>query len=258
MERLLSLAQHCGSVALEEDDMQADDHEPIASPHDFLLRYSRLPLTNFEDVGPGVCQCSPRSTSLIRKGTLHCCKACALLRQAYPTMLGERVLRLGLGTYLFVSPDKVRYWGNHRLNAINPEIECGPSAKQMTRVIRGLVRSPPVPPWLFICFGASTNARSLRLTVDPNIVRFSGSFSINDVPITEINRAQVMTLAAAGVTRKDWDAYYAAYVRAAPPDVAVMRELEARYPVLTTFSILPPKYSSEYVVFRWLLTETQA
>lgn len=238
--------------------MQVDDIEPIASPQEFLLRYSGLPLINFEETGFGVCQCSPRSATLIRKGTLHCCKACALLRQAYPTTLGERLLRFGLGSYLFVSATTVRYWGNHRLDALNPAIECGPSTKRMGAVMRSLVREPPPPPWLFICFGASTNARSLRLTVDPSLVRFSGSFDIADVPITEINRSQVMKLIEAGISRKDWDAYYAAFVRGTPGDIAVMRELEQEYPAIARFSVLPPKYSTEHVVFRWLLNETHA
>jgi hypothetical protein len=238
---------------------QTDDHlvarQEGSSAGQFFLRYSGLrPSASYREIGVGICNCQTQLVTIYRNGISRMCAVCACLRQAYATS-DTQALRLGLGCYLFISPKKTRFWGNHLMQRYNPAMDCAPATGQMTRIMQNMFVDPPAPPWMFISFGRSTGSDSLMVTTNTRIYRFSGDTEINRTPITEVNRDQVMRMVNAGIPRNKWDAYLDASYRCSVDDIATMRKLEAEYPILADFDALPPRNSPEHTALRWLLAE---
>lgn len=222
---------------------------------DFFLRYTRLQPIGYRSIGIGMCPCqTAKPTGLYRRGTTTQCAVCICLRQNYDVP-GKKPIRMGVGSYMFVSSTRLRYWGNHDLTIYNPAFECTPAKGQIMDAIRTLIVSPPEPPWMFIAWSASTSANQLVVTRDPAFLRFGGKLIISRAEIGDLNRDQVMRMRAVGLSRVQWDTYFDAYVRGSETDIEIMRNLETLYPVLAgdAFRFLPPKDSAEYVVLRWLL-----
>jgi len=224
----------------------------MIDPRDFFLRYSGLQPIGFKPIGEGLCNCQAAKRTLVyKKAGVPQCAACCCLRQNY-AVKNKPSVRLGLGSYLFISPDRLRFWGNHDMQAYNPKFECEPAAGRMSDAMRALVLDPPKPPWMFVSFAASINASTLAITTDPTILRFGGQTIINRTEIREINRAQVIQMHSTGLTKTRWDQYLGAYYR---NDIAIIQEVETAHPDLQTIRFLPPKEATEHVVLRWLLTK---
>jgi hypothetical protein len=221
---------------------------------EFFLRYSGLQPNGYQCVGMGMCDCQTAKPIIVyKKGKARQCAACICLRQAYDTAADKAKVRLQVGSYLFVSPTRVQFWGNHNLRLYNPQIECETATGKMSEVQRSLILSPPDPPWMFISFSKSTSADNLAITTDPAVLRFSGDTVINRTKIREINRTQIMRMFDAGLSRKDWDQYLDAFYQGSPTDIETMRSIEQSYPALAAIRRLPPRQSTEHVVLRWLL-----
>jgi hypothetical protein len=220
---------------------------------EFFLRHSGLKPIGYRPIGEGMCACqTAKRITLYRKSGAAQCAACCCLRQNY-TVKDKKSLRLGLGSYLFVSPEKLRFWGNHSMEQHNPAIVCEFASGRMSTILRRLILSPPEPPWMFVSFSASTSADSLAVTTDLAALRFSGETIIGRTPVREVNRTQVLRMRDAGLTSEQWDQYLDAYYHGSAADIQTMRELEKSHPILADIRALPPKAATEHVILRWLL-----
>lgn len=219
-----------------------------------LLRMSGLrPIAT--SLGTGRCACQPAfDTMLYRKGSTVKCDACFILTQKYPYP-GERAtdLRLGTGQFMLITETTTTFWGRHHLSALSKRIECRPPAG-MRLVMRDLILRPPPPPWLYICFDRSNRTDRLVATEDNAVLRFVGH-EVNDVPVQEVNRTQVLEMYEVGMTKREWDTYLGAYANGSVDAVKTMQAIAEKHPAIDAVRYLPCQGAPEHLMLKTLLED---
>lgn len=206
-------------------------------PRDFFQTYSGLTPVNCIRAGIGRCSCvASLDTQLYDKNGERRCAACITLTQVYPPA-GRRLMG-----FMLIQPTKVTFWGNATLEAVNPKIIRLPNKD----VLRSLVLRPPEPPWMFINFPQrNVEASELALTEDNNFPHLT-AVSYLDVPLRSFARQQVMTLAAIGLTMKEWRQFITASANVTIHDQRILTELTEKFPQLREIRDLPPVHSDEF------------
>jgi hypothetical protein len=214
-----------------------------------IFRRAGLPPTAVK-VGSGYCGCDPRAeTSLYKANGRLRCDVCSVLNQAFPN--GDKMTRMTDGSFLLITPDQITFWGNCRLDQINPQIKVRSAAGEMTDAIIKLIINPPPTPWLSYTFSKSNSQQAIRVTEDNRLIRFGGKMQIRQQLVPEINRDQVMAMWAIGLSAKEWDAVMQEY--ALDQGRKVMGDMEKRYPALAELRVIPPLNSPEYLALSLIL-----
>jgi hypothetical protein len=214
---------------------------------------------NYPAGEPGICGSHHKpATALYRiRNNTHICRGCMLLRQAYPSATGKS--RLGLGSYMLLSPTGVTYWGNHLLPA---PIKRHSATGALRTIVRDLIRNPPEPPWLFVAFARSNSPERLHVNTANDLVFFSGKFLFpgtkDEPPVERLNRRRVIAMhTAAALTKEEWDqcARAQAALNNSPESLAYLQDIHRRFPALATLPI-PARKTPEYFALRLLADDT--
>lgn len=210
---------------------------------------------NYPPADEGICQSHHKPAPLYKAGQECICRGCALLRQAYPGTKPNTKTRLGLGSYLLITPEQITYWGNHKLPK---PIVRHPATGALRGIVRNLILSPPTPPWMFVAFARSNSPERVRVNVGNDLIYFSGKFlfpgTMDEPPVVELNRQRVMAIHhAIQLSRKEWETCARAYVNLnnSPEALSYLRDLHDKFPLLGNLPI-PPIRSPEYNALRLL------
>lgn len=210
-------------------------------------------------IGQGYCRCNPSIPApMYRKGTgkaaVTKCDVCFSLSQFYPLQIDGKANRLGLGCYLLIERT-IRFWGNHRLDRVNPAIQCQPATGRITKVVREMIVTPPEPPWMFVAFSASTGTDQLVVTDDNRLLQFSGKTLIQGTVVRKVNRTQVMQMRDVGMTAAEWKTYLNAFAADTPEGIGVMTAMAEHYPAINDLRWLPPVDAPEHLALKTILKE---
>jgi hypothetical protein len=222
------------------------------SPRELFRTIGLKPL-NSKQTTEGRCGCG-EVTTLYKKGSGYACDICIVLSQAYLNPPPKAPSRLVDGSYLLITQKQIDFWGNQRLGELNPSIRCHSATGAMREVKKRLINKPPEPPWMWISFTkAPLTADGLYVTEDNARLRFSGKTTLVDRnEVREVNRTQVMRMAAIRMTEKEWRTYMMAYAAQTTAAFATMQEIEAKHPELRSLQWLPPLDSPEHSALRLL------
>ena len=156
---------------------------------------------------------------------------------------------------MLITRKGISYWGNHRLDEINKRIKCQPATGTIGDVLRGLILTPPNPPWMFVSFGPSNSADQLSVTDDNRLLRFSGRTSLAGHIVSEVNRDQVIAMHKIGMTGAEWKRYLEAYAKDSIEGIAAMRPIRQKHPKLIDMGRFPAIDSPEHLALKVLLAK---
>jgi hypothetical protein len=210
----------------------------------------------------GVCTLHNRRAPLYNVDGTLMCRGCILLRQAYPIRLRstlEGKARLGLGCYMLITEGHTEYWGKH---VMPDQIKVHAATGALRDLVRGLLLTPPPPPWMFVAFARSNAAERLRVTTSNDLVQFSGKFFLpgtkDEPPVERVNRQRVIALhEAADLTRDDWEKCSRAHasLHASTEALEYLQTLYQQHPKLARHPI-PAVKTPEYNALRLIARES--
>lgn len=209
----------------------------------------------YRSVDDGICASHNQPAALFDVNREHLCRGCILLRQAYAGPKGKS--RLGLGSYMLLTPTDVMYWGNHYMP---PPIKRQSATGSLRTIVRNLILTPPQPPWLFVAFARSNSPERMRVTTGNDLIYFSGKFlfpgTMDEPPVDRLNRKRVMDIwSVAPLDRNEWEKCARAHAALTYSTDALgyLQEVYQRYPGLANLPV-PPIRTAEYNALRLLGT----